>query len=110
MSKVSALKAEDVPDDIEDVKDDILYKVIICARTGKPFKITQFELDFYRQRKLPLPILHPLERIRDLHKLRHPYKLYDDLCKKCGQPMKTVYNPTENLKVYCEACYIKEVI
>ena len=75
--------AKDVPDDIQDTADDILTKSIVCERTGKPFRLTKFELDFYRQRKLPAPIVHPLERIKDLHKLRRHYKLYEDICKKC---------------------------
>lgn len=104
------LRAADVPDDITDVTDDILNKTIICERTGKPFRITKFELDFYRKKNLPLPIVHPLERIRDKHKLRRPYKLHKSICKKCGQEMYSIYPSEKNYNVYCEACYQTEVI
>jgi len=43
-----------VPIDIKDVDDSIFQKVIICEKTGKPFRIIKAELDFYRKNNLPI--------------------------------------------------------
>ena len=110
LTKVKTLKAEDVPNNIQDVKDDILKTPIICERTGKPFKITKFELDFYRKMNVPLPIISPVERIKDLFQYRRPYKLYDTICAKCQKEIQTVHNPESTENIYCEECYNKEVV
>jgi len=110
LTKVTALKAEDVSNNIQDVKDDILKTPIICEKTGKPFKITKFELDFYRKMNVPLPTISPIERIKDLFKYRRPYKLYDTICAKCQKETQTVHNPEATENIYCEECYNKEVV
>ncbi len=110
LSKFQTIKASDLPDDIKDVSDNILNKVIVCEKTGKPFRITKFELDFYRKKNIPLPRIHPLQRIKDRFELRHPFKLWQYPCSNCGQTMYSGYDSTKKYKVYCEQCYLKEVI
>ncbi|MBI3631399.1 MAG: hypothetical protein HY219_00850 [Candidatus Staskawiczbacteria bacterium] len=110
LSQFQVLRNEEVPDDIANVSDRILNSVIICNQTGKPFKITKFELDFYRQKNLPLPIIHPLQRIKNRFAFRRPYRLWQYPCSKCGQTMSTSYDPKKKLKVYCESCYLAEVV
>jgi hypothetical protein len=39
-------KAEDIPDHIKDVPDDILKEIIGCGKCGKGYKIIKMELDF----------------------------------------------------------------
>ncbi len=40
--------------------DDMVTKfVYLCRQTGKPYRITQLEYDFYTQMWLPLPQFHP---------------------------------------------------
>ena len=109
LSKVKTIEAKDVPDDIKDVPDDILKTPVICERTKKPFKITSFELEFYRKMNLPLPTIHPLERIKDLFKYRRSYHLYQTTCAKCGKEIQTVHNPKTTKNVYCEECYNRKV-
>lgn len=110
LSKFDVFKAIDVPDDIADVSDDILNKAFICEQTGKPFRITKFELDFYRAHKLPLPTIHPLQRIKDRFAFRHPYMLWQYACSNCGRTMLSAWDPARRYKVYCEDCYLKEVV
>ena len=110
LTKIKTIKAEDVPDDIKDITDEILKTPIICARTKKPFKVTPFELDFYRKMNVPLPIIHPLERVKDLFKYKRGYKLYPTTCTKCQKEIQTVHNPEEVKNIYCEECYTKEVV
>lgn len=106
------LRANELPDDIADVADDILEAAIICEQTGKPFRITRFELDFYRKHNLPLPTIHPLQRIKNRYSYGsfwHFYKLWHNTCSKCRKKIFAGYAPEKKLKVYCEACYLKEV-
>lgn len=110
LSKFKALKPNEVPDDISDVSDDVLKSVIICEKTGKPFKITKFELDFYRKKNLPLPTIHPLQRIKDRFEFKHPLRIWQYPCSKCGTTMDSGHDPEKKLKVYCEACYLREVV
>jgi hypothetical protein len=39
--------------------DEIIKQIIICAESGRPFRILKQELDFYRKHDLPLPTFHP---------------------------------------------------
>lgn len=110
LSKFKVLQSHEVPNNISEVSDDILKSVIICEKTGKPFKIIKFELDFYRKKNLPLPTVHPLQRVKDRFEFRHSFKLWWYPCSKCGETMHSVHDPKKNLKVYCEACYLREVI
>ena len=68
------INAKDIPNDIKDIDDDILNKVILCEQTGKPFRIVKQELQFYRQHNLPLPHKHPDQRHLERMQLRNPHK------------------------------------
>jgi len=109
------LKANELPD-IKFVNNDILAWAITCEVSGKPFKITAQELEFYRKHGLPLPTKHPDVRHRERMLLRNPRKLYERKCMKCGVDMKTSYAPDlptgqagRKEMVYCEACYNHEI-
>ncbi len=110
LSQFKPLQADEVPDDIKNVSDDILKSVIICEQTQKPFRITEFELDFYRKKNLPLPTVHPLQRIKNRFSFRRPFRLWNYPCSKCGKEMFSSYDPEKKLKVYCEDCYLKEFV
>lgn len=68
------IKAQNLPEKIEDIADDILNKVILCEVTGKPFRIIKPELEFYRKHNLPLPRKHPDQRHLERMQLRNPHK------------------------------------
>ncbi len=38
--------------------DDVLKKIVICAESGRPFRIMKQELDFYRKHTIHLPKFH----------------------------------------------------
>ncbi len=110
------LQPADLPDHIKDVSDDILNQVIACEHEGKcneqcmgAFKITPFELEFYKKMNLALPRL--CSNCRHYHRLsqRNPFKLWDRQCAKCGKDIKTSYSPDRPEIVYCESCYNNEV-
>ncbi|MBU2578977.1 hypothetical protein KKA09_02570, partial [Patescibacteria group bacterium] len=110
--KSEFIEAKDLPKDIKDVGDDILNKTIICEDTGKLFRIVKPELKFYRKHNLPLPTMHPCQRIFERLQTRNPLKLWKVICPKCLKKMYTSYPPEKQkqLKIYCEACYIREVV
>jgi len=112
------IQTEDLPDNIEDVSDDIFNKVITCSHKGKckeqcteAFKITNEELKFYRRMNLPLPRLCPNCRNYQLLGLRNPLHLWERKCMKkgCSNEFKTSYAPDRPEIVYCENCYKQEV-
>ena len=103
------IPANKLPERIKDIPDDVLNWAIVCKVTGKPFKITKQELDFYRKRDFPLPRRHPDQRHLDRLHLQNPRKLFEGTCDKCQENMLTTYTPERPEKVYCEKCYNKEM-
>jgi len=103
------IKAQDIPQSIKWVTDDILNKVILCEITWKPFRIIKPELEFYRKHNLPLPIKHPDQRHLERMQVRTSRKLRDRKCAKCWADIKTTYSPERPEIVYCESCYTKEI-
>ncbi len=110
MPKVAkVIDAEQLPDSIDDIPDDVLNWAIRCEKTLRPFKLIKQELEFYRSMRLPVPRLHPDERYRGRVTLRNPRKLWKRPCMKCEKEMLTTYAPERREKLYCEVCYLKEV-
>jgi len=104
-------KSEEIPDDIKDVSDSILNEVIECAVTKKVFKITPFELQFYRRMNIPIPRFHQDERYRRRFNLKNPMKLWHRNCMKegCKNEFETPYASNRPEIVYCEKCYQQEI-
>ncbi len=98
-----------ISDDIADVPDEIVDKILICQKSGKPYKIIPQELKFYQQFNLPIPRCCPNQRHLDRMALRNPRLLFDRKCDKCSSDIKTAYSHNQPEKVYCEECYLKEV-
>jgi hypothetical protein len=104
------LAGEAIPDDIAGVSDDILSKAIQCEVTGKPFLIIKPELEFYRKKGLPLPRIHPLERIIARFRKIYPNNLWPTKCAKCTKDMWSAHDPEKRYQVYCENCYNSEIV
>jgi hypothetical protein len=99
-----------IPDDISEVKDDVLEKILKCEVTGKAYKIIPQELNFYRKMGLPLPKRCPLWRHRDRLAQLPKRKLFLRKCQKCEREIQTVYSPERPEIVYCEKCYLAEIV
>jgi hypothetical protein len=102
-------KSYEIPDNINDVDDEITKHTLKCEKSGKPYKIVNQELEFYRENLIPIPRLCPYERYRRRLNKRNPHKLWDRKCNKCGNNIKTSYSPERPEKVYCEKCYLETV-
>lgn len=103
--------ADSLPDDIKNVENDILQKIIFDEKNNKYFRITPYELNFYRRFGLVLPREHPLkrlERFREVYDLRMSF--YDRNCVACNVPIRSVHNPERYKNVYCEPCYQNSLI
>lgn len=102
------ISADQLPDTIKDVPNDILNWALICEKTGRPFKIQPLELKLLRKMNVPISRRHPDQRHQDRSALRNPRQLWERQCAKCGKAMMTTYGPTRPETVYCENCYLKE--
>ena len=112
------IKAENIPESIAEVNEDIVGKVIECEHIGKcneqcteAFKITENEFNFYKRMSLPIPHLCP--NCRHCRRLaqRNPLKLWHRKCMKerCLNEFETSYSPDRAEVIYCEKCYQQEV-
>jgi len=120
------IKNKNISNNIKDVSDDIINKVIECEHKGKcneqcteAFKIIPQELQFYKRASLSLPKLCPNCRHYQRLKQRNPLKLWHRqcMCDKdnhehkdiCKVEFETSYEPERPEIVYCEKCYQAEV-
>ena len=118
---------KDIPDNINEVTDEIADKVIACEHSGKckdqcteAFKVVPEEFKFYKRMNLPLPRLCPNCRHFQRINLRNPLKLWNRICmcnktshfheeEKCVVEFKTSYAPDRPEIIYCEKCYQQEI-
>jgi hypothetical protein len=112
------IPAEDIPDNINEVSDKILNEVLGCAHEGKcehqcneAFRITNYELNFYKKHSIPLPILCQNCRYYERSKVMPSLKLWHRKCMKkgCENEFETSYAPNRPEIIYCERCYQQEV-
>jgi hypothetical protein len=99
----------DIPDNIIDVQDSILAKTLICAKSGKPYRITKQELSFYRQNSLPIPRIAPMVRLRQGSNLLELLPLSEVLCAKCSAGISSMYHKSHR-PLYCEECFQRELV
>ncbi|HEY4513081.1 MAG TPA: hypothetical protein VJH06_01025 [Candidatus Paceibacterota bacterium] len=121
------IENKDIPDNIQEVTDDIVNKVIGCGHGGKckeqcteAFKVTSEELKFYKRMNLPIPRYCPNCRHYKRINLRNPLKLWGRACmcgknghfhgqEKCVVEFKTTYASERPEMIYCEKCYQQEI-
>lgn len=103
------INAKDLPHNINEIWDDIINKTIICETSGRPFRITKVELEFYKMHNLPIPRKHPDIRHEERVKMRPGRNFYTRTCDKCGKEMISVYPQNAEHKVFCDACYTQEI-
>jgi len=108
----------DLSDDINDVAESVLSEVISCPNNGNElfqcttaYRIMPEELQFYKQKNLPLPRYCPNCRHYQRLNYRNPLKLWHRKCMKegCNNEFETSYAPERPEIVYCDECYKREV-
>ena len=105
---IITIKGSELVGDIDKIEDDIIHKAIICDVSGRPFRISNAELNFYRKNWFNIPTKHPDIRHGERLKKRPWRKLYTRNCDKCDQEMISVYQQNVDFPVYCQTCYNKE--
>jgi len=103
------LRPESIPDDIADVPDTIMQEVLACQTCERNYKITPQEFAFYRQMPCPVPRQCPDCRHLARFRRKTPTRLWTRTCDQCGTRIRTTFAPERPEKIYCRACYLKEV-
>jgi len=105
------IQPKDIPESIEDVKDDILENVLRCVDCSRNYKIVKAELDLYRKMNVPIPRRCFHCRLSIRLKKKNPYQLWHRKCMNpgCTNEFETSYAPERLEIVYCESCYNSEV-
>lgn len=98
-----------VPENIKDVKEDILNEILACENCGKNYRITAKEVQFYKKVELGIPKKCPNCRHKERLALRNSRKLWERKCDKCKEKILTTYAPDSPEIVYCEKCYLTGV-
>ncbi len=112
------ISADKIPDNIDEVNDEILKEVLGCAHAGNcghrcntAFRLTDFELKFYKKHDIPIPVLCSNCRYYERMQVLTPLKTWHRKCMKdgCQNEFETAYAPDRPEIVYCERCYQQEV-
>ena len=93
ISQKETIKAEDLPDNIDDVTDDILKEIILSKNSKRKYRIIEQELQFYRKYKIPLPRESFFERHEKRHTIASSFKLYKRKSDKSGHGIISSYPP-----------------
>ncbi|MDA2935607.1 hypothetical protein MYX06_00090 [Patescibacteria group bacterium AH-259-L05] len=105
------IKANDLPDHIKDVSDDMLQEVIECAQCRKGFKIIQMELGFLHKMNLPLPRSCPFCRInKKFNQWVKNLQIVTRTCSQCSSEFETSYSKERAKTILCKQCYLKQVV
>lgn len=108
--KVKTVPANSLPETSVEIDEKITECAVSCAVSGRPFRITKAEVEFYRRQHLPLPQLHSDERHKRRIAKRNPQELYQRRCAETGRVIETSYSPERPEVVYCEEAYQKALI
>lgn len=109
-SHIEGKPTSELPDSINDVKDEIITQALICPTTGWRFNIAQNELNFYRENKIPLPREHFDVRIKNRLKYLTVLQSYPYKCTYCKKDIMAYYPPEWGYKkVACEDCYKQNI-
>ncbi|MBI5621933.1 zinc-ribbon domain containing protein [Candidatus Falkowbacteria bacterium] len=105
------IKWANMPDRFSDYAGDLSREVLTCSDCRRNYKLVAVELDFYKKYSLPIPRQCPKCRHRERITSRNPEQLYHRACMNagCKNEFETTYSPARPEKVYCEACYQKEI-
>jgi hypothetical protein len=91
--------------------EEILNNIFTCNSCNKNYKLIKQELNFYHKHSLLLPNkCHDCRYLLRM-KNRNPHKLFHRQCMRpgCINEFETTYAPDRPEKIYCQACYEKEI-
>ena len=121
------LLPENIPDSINEVKDEILNETLVCIECERNYRINPNELIFYKKMRIPIPRRCFHCRHNNRVKKTNPFKQWHRSCMcdktnhfhgegnprqggaRCTVEFETSYAPDRPEIVYCEKCYQAEV-
>ncbi len=121
------IEFQELSDSIVDTPENISQHIFPCVHdqecnhicTGA-FKITDTELLLYKKLLIPIPRMCPNCRYFKRKNRLLPWQLWTRTCmnsnsseygnNQCQNTFETSYSPDRPEKVYCEACYKREVL
>lgn len=98
-----------LPSSLEEIDDSIIQKTLACDTCGTNYKIIDQELKLSRKIGVIPSRLCPDCRSKELISWKNPRKLWARTCDSCGIAIQTTYAPDRPERVYCEACYLREI-
>jgi len=105
------INGNDLPDTIDEVKDEITKQRILCPETKLSYNVTKEELAFYREHQIPLPRRHFDWRTQERFK---PFSLMaipqQGTCYYCKKKIEHYYSPELGFqKIACLEDYQREI-
>jgi|JI8StandDraft_1071087.scaffolds.fasta_scaffold17811_2 hypothetical protein len=110
MSALTSIHSSELPDNIQDFTADMCKLAIVGESSGKPFRVTERELEFYKRYNIALPLDTPYERIARRFTILNNFRLVPDHCVSCGVAIESGFPSTDGWRPYCETCYQKEIL
>ena len=105
------VSGDDLPDSIDEVKDDITKQRILCPETKLSYNITKDELAFYKEYGIPLPNRHFDWCTQERYKpFSYMGQAQYGVCTFCNKEIEHYYSPELGFKkIACLECYQKEI-
>ncbi len=109
-SHIEGISALDLPDSVDETREDITTTALVCPETGWRFNISQNEYAFHKANKIPLPRHHFDVRIKNRLKYFTVLKSYPHKCFYCKVDIMAYYPPEWGYqKIACEECYKQNI-
>lgn len=104
------LNPADLPASVGLIHDDVCNHTLVCAGSGKLYRVIPNELSFYRKKDLSIPIFSPRERHCRRLARKQPHKLWQRKCAECSATIQAVYSPNSSERVLCGGCYLQMTV
>ncbi len=109
-NRTEGTPTSELPDRIGDVDESITKVPLICPVTGWRYNIAANELQFYKQKNIPLPREHFDVRIKQSLKHYTVLRAFPVACIYCAKDLEVYYLPEWGYKkIACESCYQREI-
>jgi len=105
---IKTISANELPDSITEVTDEICKTAVIGERSQKPFRFVPQEIEFYKNNRIALPSETPYQRIMDRFSIMNNLRVEQDACVRCGKEVYSGYSSKNGYKPYCAECFRAE--